>query len=317
MRLIANFFLLGAVASLLTGCARVTATTSLHSDGSYDRHVVFVVTKMNGMAPGDASVKGPQKPEDFFKLPTASAGNKVAKAEDKEGINITLDRTALSGSAPVQDITLLTDKGQPLATSSVSVTKLPDGKLEYVETLHWVAAKEPTPDFAASGLRANVKQALPESYRTTEIIDALTTRIAMNVLHAVAGPPNPAFFDVISNRDMAIRKITANMFEPNIQSIQEIAKGISEADARAAARTFSNILNLDSFDADKAKEGPEGAKPNSQTNSMTPLLFEVSFSGRVVETDGIIDPVTGHVYWSLYPFAVQPEDVRLRAVIQP
>ena len=56
---------------------------------------------------------------------------------------------------------------------------------------------------------------------------------------------------------------------------------------------------------------------DSDSNEMTPLFYSVSFPGTVVETDGLQDPMTGEVYWSLLPMVLDLGDVKLRVVVKP
>src|SRR5689334_16280937 len=131
---------------LLCGCARVATTTTIAADGSYSRKTVYTVSKnnMGGGGPETATdAKKKEKPEDFFKMP---AGAKVVKSETKNDLIATVTRDLAPGSPALQDIALYADKGKILATSSVTVRKLPNGDVEYLEMLHAVQPNDKPKD---------------------------------------------------------------------------------------------------------------------------------------------------------------------------
>jgi hypothetical protein len=47
------------------------------------------------------------------------------------------------------------------------------------------------------------------------------------------------------------------------------------------------------------------------------MTFRVTVPGRVIETNGEADPLTGEVFWALYPEAAALGEVKLRVVYGP
>jgi hypothetical protein len=312
----------GFVASLLilAGCARVSTTTMLHADGSFSRKVVYTVSKLNSGLGPPAGVEGEkpkmEKPEDYFKLPAGSDA-KIVRSEDKNSLIVTVTRDMAAGSAPLQDIALWGEKGKLMSTSSVSIRKLADGKLEYVETLHAVSPNPAAKQFTIPDVRARIKKALPEAYQKTEIIDEVTKGVTVNIAHALLGPPEPNIFNLLLTQDSTIRRINSLAFASNTATFKAAIPGITDEQAKTMARTLVGILNQDAVDQSTAASQASSPKESTNGNDMTPLTFAVGFSGTVVETNGIVDPLTGDVYWSLLPATLDLGDVQLRLVVQP
>lgn len=302
-------------ALLLAGCARVNTSTAIHADGSFTRKVVYAVSKMTGMAP-PSDAKAKDKPEDYFKLPTQGPGVTVVRGEDKNGPTVTVTREVAADSAPLTDISLWGAKGKVMATSTVAVRKLDGGLIEYVETLHSLDPQGKSKQFVIPELRAMVKKALPAEFQTTVTIDKVTLAISINLVHAIAGPPEPLLMNLFVNPDSTIRRINTVAFTANVQTFKELIPSLTDAQSAAMARSLANILNQDTFSQTNAAADASGPKESSGDNEMSPLFFAVSFPGKVVSTNGLTDLVTGEVYWSLLPAALDSGDVQLRVVVK-
>jgi hypothetical protein len=87
-----------------------------------------------------------------------------------------------------------------------------------------------------------------------------------------------------------------------------------DANARLKAiRTL--IAQLDSGkllegSKEKQKEGP------SDDSNLIAMFTSVKLPGRIVESNGELDEVSGEVFWAYYPEAAQLGDVTLRAVCE-
>jgi|GEM_PF-6140716 len=309
-------FALLAIVVFVAGCARVNTTTTLRADGSFTRKVVYTVSK-NGMGPsGDDSQQKPEKPEDYFKIPAASPNLSVTRADGANGQTVTVSREVPASAGTLEDISLLNEAGKVMATSSATVKKLPDGKLEYVETLHSVTPGKAADQLIAPDLRARVKKLLPEEFQNTETIDLTTKAVMTNVARVLVGPPDPIFFTLLTATDSALRKLNAAVYFLNVKSFKEIIPSITDEQARTMAKSLANAFNQDILNPAKSAPQP-GSEGNTDKNAMSALFFSVSFPGKIVETDGIVDPVEGDVYWSLFPMALDLGDVKLRVVVQP
>lgn len=313
-----NFLVLIAGLIAISGCARVSVNTKLDADGGFTRTVKYAVTKNDaaGGIPG-----APSKPSDIFGVPKAGAGVTVEEKTDKDSIVATVTRKVVAGSEALNDIVLLDDKKKPIVSSTVSVRKLENGRLEYTETLHWTGehkkgAFDMPPDF-----RAIVKKSLPTRFQTTETIDKVARRTMKETIHILFGPSDPLFSNFLMNQDVMTHKLGSAMFRVLVPALQDEAQGMTSDEAEGVVRALVPALNATELMKDKANPtpptGPTPDSPKSDTASLVPLTFDVSFPGHVVETNGIMDPMSGQVYWSLYALVAEFEDVKLRVVVDP
>ncbi len=70
----------------------------------------------------------------------------------------------------------------------------------------------------------------------------------------------------------------------------------------------------------KAAAGPPGLNGQGgdagSSGDFVSMTFSVRLPGRIVETNGDADPITGDVYWVFYSPSVQAGDVVMRAVCE-
>jgi len=300
----------------LAGCARVNVTTTMAADGGFTRVVKYTINSKEG-APG-AMPGMPTKAEDAFVIPAASPGVAVAPTSDKDGTSVTVTRKIAPGSAPVQDITALNGKKKPMLTSSIAVRKRSDGLLEYTETLHWVGVVDKS-NMDPAAFRAIVKKCLPAKFQTTEIIDHTTHRAMWEAVHILFGPSDPLLTTAIMNQDVFELKLRGAIFTHLVPVFQDEAPGMTADEAETAVRKL--VPELEASEIMKKSSNPTPPDPTSppknDTGDLLPLTYTVSFPGKVVKTDGITDPMTGGVYWSLYAPVVEFGDVTLNLVVDP
>ncbi|MBS1718055.1 MAG: hypothetical protein JSS72_10040 [Armatimonadetes bacterium] len=311
-----GLLLLGAIA--LTGCAKVGVKTVLNGDSSFTRTVKYAVTK-NDQAQGMSGV--PSKPDDVFRIPSSAPGVKVDTTTEKEQTVVTVTRSVAAGANAMQDVTLLSSKKTPVLTSSVSVKRLGDGNIEYVELLHWVGPKTKSDQDVPGEFRAIIKKALPARFQTTAVIDKLTHRVLTETVHILFGPADPLLSTALLNQDLFELKMHGAFFARLVPAFQEEATGMTDDEAKAVLRKM--MPDLDSSTVMKNNAHPTPPDPtapptkDSGNDGLTPLTFTVGFKGRIVKTNGIVDPATGDVYWSLYSAVAEFGDVELRLVVEP
>jgi hypothetical protein len=119
---------------------------------------------------------------------------------------------------------------------------------------------------------------------------------------------------LLLNVDGATRRLNGIAYLANLQSFKEAVPGISDAEASEMSKSLTNLLNSEALDP--GSNSPSESTPGGDAG-LTPLTFAVSFPGKVVETNGLVDPMTGEVYWSLLPLSLELADVKLRLVVQP
>jgi hypothetical protein len=127
------------------------------------------------------------------------------------------------------------------------------------------------------------------------------------------GPPEPMITALISNPEFAERKLKAK-FGSAMDHVLEREMG---AKLDKAARLDAIRKLIAKLDANDLMESEQGQKKEESSNSNFVSMFaSVKLPGRIVESNGETDEVTGEVYWSLMPDAAQLGDVTLRAVCE-
>jgi hypothetical protein len=263
------------------------------------------------------------------------------KGKSKSGEKTyTVDRKYGPSHSPVQDITMLSGKGSAFLRSTVSVTKLPNGNLSYDESV--VCLTPLTEAMGSTGPgRAELKNLLPARFRSNSAaVDAATQAILKPFVGYMFGPPYPHMFEMMGDEDAAqmymrssiTSAITASLAQalPNTTPGERTAimKGIWDAFKKAVnpAKQFDPTASASGGAPGMASMGALSAmtsmssKGDDNMNQMTPLLFVVSFPGTVVQTNGIIDPASGKVFWSMYPLgaiAAIKEPIHLHLVVRP
>lgn len=308
-----------------SGCARVATTTTISQQGEIVRKAVYTIPNSTlaldsmGALPGVEDTTGkepkPPTPADYFKIPEASGTVKVEPSDNPGEVKVTVTQTGTIDTLQNVGLTLWEKKGTPLVTSAMKVNKLENGNLEYVEVLHWAGKRESQQMHLDPELRAKVKAILPEEFRKTEVIDKVLLDVGLNLVYAVFGPPEPAIGNFFVDPDGSVRKVNTLLVPANAKTLRACLEGISEEKALELSRSLSKSLFVDPEKTVADKKGDNDSKDSG--NGMSTLHFAVAFPGKVVETNGIIDPLDGHVYWSLMALAAEPKDIELRVVFQP
>jgi hypothetical protein len=261
---------------------------------------------------GDQS-SPPSTPQTVFNIPTQGGGVSVTSGTDDDAKVVTVVRDVSAGTGPLTDIAVR-DKASstPAITSTVSVKKLPNGNVEYVETVH--ANKHFGADIAksAADLRATIKAALPSRYQTTATIDKLTNVIAGSMIHVLFGPPEPLVADALIDPDLMAHKVISRAKKSLTTAIQAELPDITPEELKAIQ---GKVINDSNFS--KSMTSPNSAQSNSDPNDLMPLTFTTSFNGKIVETNGLSDEDSGEVYWSLLAPTLEFGDVKLMLVVDP
>ncbi len=297
------------------GCGRALTATSIKRDGSATRVVTIKTPLKNPMGQEEKD----NVPEKLFALPAASSGVKLQNSVEEENRVLKFSRQVAAGNPGLEDIVLLDPKKKPLATSTLLIRKLPNGNLEYTETLRWKGdrAKMDATEFARA--RSEVKQCLPARHQTTEKIDDVTKKLGAALTQMLFGPPEPNFALLLSNPDLAERKIITILYARFEQALKESLPDLSAEERRQTTATLvramksSSMLNQNSAQKVSAKAQDK----ESGMSEMMSFLYEIDFPGELVSTNGLVEPFSGKVYWSLYPVAASYGDVVLKAVIKP
>lgn len=314
-----------ATLALVAGCARVATTTTVNPDGSMLRVSEYVVPATPNPAAGDPPTADlpAQQPESFFKLPKDGNGVAVERRKDPNAVTVRVTRKVPAGKVLEPDVVVLAAAGgEPLLVSSVRTSVLSDGRIEYVEKLHWTGPKTDTAMKIDPDLRLKVKQSLPMEFRETKTIDAIGLAVGIDFAQTMFGPPEPLIGAMMFDPDGAGKRMRSQLFNKVADSFQRSATGMTQEQAKDSARKFVAALALNQNSMQRLGTSPGTRDPDpksteSSVGEMVTLHFAVRLPGVVLESNGLTDSFDGTVYWSLMGVAASMRDVELRAVSRP
>lgn len=304
MRRIFPFLCLASALLTVGGCARSMSETSVANDGSWTRTVKFTIPKEAPMG-GDAP-----KFEDTFVVP--GAGWKVERTTDKENQVLTATRSAKLGETISKDIQVKTKKGI-VCVNEVKVTELAPGKFEYLETVKYVGPDKPDISEAQKWMAPLLADVLPAGTNPA-INQRFVGEMFAEMWHIIFGPSEPLLSQLFFSPDLAERRMKAKFGRALDRLLAKEFGDKMDADARLKAiRTL-----IAKLDADKVLEGPKEKQKEGQSedSNLVAMFTSVKLPGRIVESNGETDEVSGEVFWAYYPEAAQIGDVVLRAVCE-
>ncbi len=279
------------LALLATGCSRVSVFVDVAPDGSWTREDAFSGKKPGGMGKGVPL-------EEVFQLP-AGEGWETSR-EEKESEVVYTARRRLAAGASLSDLVVRQEKGARIVNEA-TVRRLDGGRIEYREVLRWEGERPPE-DVIEGGSLEEVRRALPEALATEEnaraVLEAAQHRIAADLFD----PRDPFLGQLLTHPGLAERRLRRRV--PVV--VEEVLRQTfgdrlpDEERARTVAR-FAETLDLPKSTRPDPAGGPE---KQAELEAMVPLGFYVVLPGKVVETNGRIDEVTGDVFWELYSQAV-------------
>lgn len=311
MRRISGLILISLSLLIGSGCSRSTSLTEVKEDGSWHRTVKLFVAAQNPMSMGGDQGKPATEPkiEDVF-VPPTGVGWKITRSKTKEGmLQLVAERDLKLGQASVNDLVV---KGQ--LNNSVTVTQIAPGKFEYKETFHWTAKKQDLVANADPTFIAAVKDSLGEKLATKENIEFLEIGLAKAVFKMMFGPGDPMLGQLISQPDLAERRLKIRLAKAADELlVARFGDSLAGAERLAVIRKLVASLDSKQFVDPEKKADPSSGSSSSQLVSM---FISVKLPGVAVESNGELDPLSGEVFWAMYPEAAQIEDVVLRAVCE-
>ena len=297
--------ILAAVAA--AGCNRVSTFTTINANGGFQEKISFKLGQVPSLY-----IKAEPTVEKEFNFDRA--GTTVVHSEEKTAQVLTVQRNRSAGTAPYQDFQLLSDKGKVILTSKVSVHRALSGDISYDVKIKWMGSSEPGLAMIDADWRAAITKALPPRYRINKpVIDRVSRGIGLSLTRFLMGPPYPEAPGLIGNPD-AVKLRFDGTFHQMIQSeLDSDAPGLSPSERSLVVKTFMHLIDAGKYESDQESKQDKAG----ESRGLTPLLYEVAFPGKIVETNGLTNPVTGHVYWSLYAASASLGDIHLHLVVRP
>jgi hypothetical protein len=306
-----RFALVASLPFVAWGCARISATTELHPDGTITRRLEFHAPA--GEAGQGASI-GP-KADDIFTFPGAPAWTVTRTKKDQELI-LKAERTLKASDMMPSDVKLKGAKGAALVTNTLSVKQVAPGRWEYRETLHWNGDRPDDLKRVPAEAKAAFKEALPAALATPENIQSLGEVAFRELWRALFGPGDPLLAMALLHPDLAERKVIRRIGAAmNTALVEKFGDKLTQDQRGAIVKRLVQKAMADTTSSSKSKADPQGAQ-SDDPGAMTAMMFVVKLPGKIVSTNGERDEVTGEVYWALYAEAAAVGDVTMTAVCE-
>lgn len=274
----------------------MSTTTDLRADGSFQRSVTYTINDASNF--GSATKKQPVEFHHLFGLPQKAPATTWTTTHDKEERHLTLVSKVPAGSDSPADIQLLSQAGKPILSSRAQVQKLSDGNLLYEEDISWLGPEKPLSEDSSAEIAKAIRDSLPDRLRSDAGVDALMKKSVPQLLGFFFGPPEIGMGEALSNPDAFKVRIAGRFSEILTVNLKEAFPSISDAELDKTVRKI-NALDLTGLKATEIKS-KAGHGESEDLSEITPLLFVVTYPGRLVETDGLTAG-PGKVYWSLTP----------------
>lgn len=299
-----------AVLICASGCARARITTNIQKDGTWVRTLTFT-----GQEKKENSAQMGPSVQDVFAIPSG-AGWKKTQETKKDDLAITVERTLQPGASLDGDLTTKDDKDPAKLhlVNQVTVTRLGPKRFEYRETLKWKgSAAQMLGDIKADDL-AKIKAELPKAVATDDNARALARRVEELAIPMMFGPGDPLLSLGLMHPDLAERRATQRMGNLLVQALeQQFGDKMQPAERKEVARriitgTFSTMK--------PSQPDPAAGPPTDKGSGLTPLMFVLKTSGKIVSSNGELDDFTGEVFWAMFEEAAAFKDLVLSAIIE-
>lgn len=292
----------------ISGCARTVAVSEVREDGSWKRSVTFTVSQQEGMGPET-------KIEDVFALPSGAQW-KTSREKGKGELIFRAEREAKLGETIEGDVTIL-EKKQPKLVSRVTVSEIEPGVYEYREVYRLATPRKP---LDAVKLTPEERQKLPALLRdnaTDDQLKEIMTGTVDSIWRLLFGPSEPLLLSFLVQPEVVERKMRQRMgaaMEAELEKV--LGEKLDATQRRAIVRELLTESQLKSAfnPEEEAKKKTEEEPSTGSGAGLVSILVSVKLPGTIVESNGLVDPYTGEVFWNFYQEAAEIRDVELRAV---
>lgn len=301
MKLIKNA-LIGLCCLMVIGCAKTTTISEIRTNGTWERTIKLSVSK--GMD------EEPLKIDKYFTAPAGSQW-KTSEKMEKDTLVLTAVRQMKIGDEPVSDIVIREKDGIKLK-NSVSVKEIAPGRYEYVETFTWTGAKKDNGDEMTKKMAEELKKILPASVEDP-LLNKVAADVGKQLWKFIWGPGDPMLLTILTNADYASHKVSLKMSQIlDAVFVKHLDDLMTVAERRAAIRKF--VESIKSEELMKKPDEQSAPSPDGGDGDLIPMFAKVKFPGKIIESDGEVDPISGEVFWALYPEAAQMGVVRIHAI---
>ncbi len=297
--------LLFSLLPLALACARSSSTTVVAEDGSWSRTLKFTIAK-------DGMMGEPGKFEDTFILP-AGPQWKTTKVTEKDNMIFTAIRHAKLGESISKDLQIV-EKGKVVCTNEVKVTQIAPGRYEYLETIKYVGAEKPDIAGPKKELIPLLKKCLPAD-TSDALLDTIAGEFFVGAWRMIWGPTEPMLGLLMSSPDLAERRLKSKFGKVMDGLLLKHLGDKLDANSRLTA-IRALVKELDSEKVMRGEKDKKKEESGGGNDSMVSVFSAVQLPGRIVESNGESDEISGEVFWAFYPESAQIGDVVLRAVCE-
>lgn len=314
-------------ALLISGCNRSKITTEIKADGTWVRTIAFTgqASQPGGESGGmSMSPMGP-KIEEAFKIP---AGWQMKEEKKKSDRIVTASKIFRPGAISKGDLTIRESAQADSVVNEVTVKQIAPGKFEYRETLHWTGKKLKSTSLNAKEA-AEIKAVLPADLATDANVKALAEKVRDQAYPILFGPGDPLLSIGFMHPDLAEKRITQRLGTIMMQALTQQFGDKLTPDQRkqiaikAIQTSFNSTMQSDRLKPDAPGGGGppsdndgEKSDGDKQKGSLVPLLFIAKLPGKIVETNGEVDELTGEVFWAMFGEAAAARDIILTATCE-
>ncbi len=296
------------LAVLAVGCRQTSSLTEVKPDGSFQRTVKF-----SAMAPMMEEATPEQAINQAFDLPTGGDWkiSKDAGSDPSGEMSISASRLFKAGEI-AKDIRLKV-KGKVVLANELAVKEIEPGVFEYRETFTWTGDKptESPEERMDEALKALLKG---KDKVTPAMITAMTTEMEKILSQLLFGPPEPLLPLALSSPEFFARKARAMAGARMLKAAESsFGDALSEPERRDLVMKILDP-SLGAKTARQSAPTPPGSDDEeSSDDSPTTLTMVVTMPGTVFETNGLTDPITGEVYWTMFADAAESGPVSIYA----
>ncbi|MEQ1934807.1 MAG: hypothetical protein ABL962_13180 [Fimbriimonadaceae bacterium] len=288
---------------VLTGCVRTNSLTEVNPDGSWKRTVKFILAK-NSMSEKDPTIAE-------VAMPPTGPGWKATSSKKDDEFTFTYTRDVKLDEVITKDIALIDKDGLTLV-NEVTVKQIAPNRFKYRETFKWVGKSKAK---GSTELTSEDLKAMLPAFSTAEDLAKVRGQLTSKLTRILMGPGDPMLLQLVANPDYGLRRMVNRM----AKSFDQILTDVYGDRLDMAARTnlvkkiietaTDQTVNKTKSDAEKSGTSGDSAPPTS-------MFMSVKLPGRIVETDGEVDPFSGEVFWSMFPEAAALGEVSIMAVCE-
>ncbi|MBI1331572.1 MAG: hypothetical protein GC165_01690 [Armatimonadetes bacterium] len=288
----------------VVGCARTSSEVTVNADGSWTRSLKLTVGK---------AMMEENKWNDVFTLPTDPAWKKSEEIQDQEKTT-TLTRDFKLGDGPITDI-IIKEKDETKLKNFVIVRKLDNGQIEYFEKIVDLKPETDKMDKEIQSYIDDLKAAMPAGKGTDDDFKAMGKKTMTKIIRLMLGPDDHLFGTMVLNPDGAARRLRMKIGQVEGQLLEEqFGDRLTKEERDDVLKKL--IAKLDSRSLMKQNK-PDQEQANDNQNDMVGMSVAVKLPGKIVSTNGEIDPVTGEVFWDFATLSASTDILELHAICQP